>query len=96
MLPSLVAQQGNLPSCACTAADWLLMVWGPLLCAQVSDPRIQAVGVTTGQLNAKLQAVSTSFAAGSIDGNAALSQIAQVLKVAQGQVGYTNPMSTLQ
>jgi hypothetical protein len=53
---------------------------------QTSDPRIQAVGVTTGQLNTKLEAISSNFAAGSVDGNAALSQIAQIVKVAQAQV----------
>ena len=42
--------------------------------------------MTTGQLNTKLEAISTNFAAGSVDGNAALSQIAQIVKVAQAQV----------
>ncbi|CAL8466019.1 g5555 [Coccomyxa elongata] len=51
-----------------------------------SDPRIQAVGTTTGQLNTKLEAITASFSAGSIDANAALSQIAQIVKVAQAQV----------
>ncbi len=44
------------------------------------------MGTTTGQLNTKLEAITASFSAGSIDANAALSQIAQIVKVAQAQV----------
>ncbi|BDA48212.1 Uncharacterized protein sll1483 at N-terminal half [Coccomyxa sp. Obi] len=58
----------------------------PASSSVTSDPRVQAVGTTTGQLNTKLEAITTSFSAGSIDANAALSQIAQIVKVAQAQV----------
>ena len=41
-----------------------------------------AVGATTAQLNAKLEGIPSA----GLDGAAALRQVAQVLKVAQGQV----------
>jgi hypothetical protein len=53
---------------------------------QVTDPRILAVGTTTAQLNAKLEAVPQAFQNGTLDANAALDQIASIVKVAQGQV----------
>lgn len=43
---------------------------------------MQAVGTATAQLNAKLEAVPSA----GLDASAALQQVAQVLKVAQGQV----------
>jgi hypothetical protein len=50
--------------------------------AQAGDARVQAVGVTTAALNAKLQALTSA----NLGGGATLTQIAAVLKVAQGQV----------
>ena len=90
----------------CSMYGWLIhqsehqpFLMDPLF-LQTSDPRIQAVGTTTGQLNTKLEAITTSFSAGSIDANTALSQIGQIVRVAQAQVApavaqLLGPTSTL-